>query len=216
MEGVRCISSTFVQAANHKPKPSQGKETDQHTFIHHLRTSLSHTLDHFPPLAGCLATTKHDDETISFFIDCNNAGALFIHAEADGVTVSDIVKPVYVSSIVYSFFPLNGMKNSDGIFKPLLGVQVTELVDGVLIGCTINHSVVDGSSFWHFGNSWSEISRGASHLSRSPIFQCSFFNSMNYPIQIPQSLIKHVHEKSILAAPLTKCNWQFIAIKVER
>ncbi|XWS41884.1 hypothetical protein CRYUN_Cryun17cG0120800 [Craigia yunnanensis] len=227
MEGVRCISSTIVQAATHetenqrveltpwdltfllvgpiqkglifpKPKPSREKETDQNTFIHHLRTSLSNTLDYFPTLAGRLATTEHDDETISFFIDCNNAGALFIHAEADGVTISDIVKPVYVPSIVHSFFPLNGLKNSEGIFKPLLAVQVTELVDGIFVGCTINHSVVDGTSFWHFFNSWSEISRGSFHLSKPPVFQCSFLDSINYPIRIPQSVVNQFQEELIL------------------
>ncbi|XVF59386.1 hypothetical protein PTKIN_Ptkin07bG0271600 [Pterospermum kingtungense] len=179
MEGVRCISSGLVQAATHKvenqrveltpwdlhfllvnpiqkgllfpkPKPSGVKETNENSFINHLKTSLSHTLDYFTPLAGRLATTEHDHDTISFFIDCNNAGALFVHAEADGVTISDIVKPVYVPSIVSSFFTLNGMKNCEGIFKPLLGVQVTELVDGVFVGVTINHSVADGTSFWHF------------------------------------------------------------------
>ncbi|XWS41885.1 hypothetical protein CRYUN_Cryun17cG0120900 [Craigia yunnanensis] len=227
MEGVRCISSTIVQAATHKaenqrveltpwdlrlllvgpiqkgllflkPKPSREKETDQNTFIRHLRTSLSHTLDYFPTLAGRLATTEHDDETISFFIDCNNAGALFIHAEADGVTISEVVKPVYVPPVVHSFFPLNGLRNSEGIFKPLLAVQVTELVDGIFVGCTINHSVVDGTSFWHFFNSWSEISRGSFHLSKPPVFQCSFFDSINYPIRIPQSLVNQFQEELIL------------------
>ncbi|XVF59384.1 hypothetical protein PTKIN_Ptkin07bG0271400 [Pterospermum kingtungense] len=233
MEGVRCISSVVVQAATDKnqrveltpwdlhkllvgpiqkgllfPKPE--KETHENTFISHLKTSLSHTLDYFPPLAGRLATTEHADDTISFFIDCNNTGALFIHAEADGVTVFDIVKPVYVPSIVHSFFPLNGMKNHEGIFKPLLGVQVTELVDGIFIGVTINHSVVDGTSFWHFFNSWSEISKGNSfHLSNQPIFQSPFLDSINYPIRIPQSLIKQSHHEKLIASPLKERIFHF-------
>ncbi|XVF59389.1 hypothetical protein PTKIN_Ptkin07bG0271900 [Pterospermum kingtungense] len=158
MEGVRCISSAMVQAATHKaenqrveftpwdfryllvgpiqkgllfPKPE--KEADENTFIHHLKTSLSNTLDYFTPLAGRLATIVHDDGTISFFIDCNSAGALFIHAEADGVTISDMVEPVYVPPVVHSFFPLNGTKNHQGIFKPLLGVQVTVLMVFLLV-----------------------------------------------------------------------------------
>ncbi|XVF59388.1 hypothetical protein PTKIN_Ptkin07bG0271800 [Pterospermum kingtungense] len=228
MEGVRCISSALVQAATlkaenqrveltpwdlhfllvnpiqkgllfPKPKPSKENETDENTFINHLKTSLSHTLHYFPPLAGRLATTEHDDDTISFFIDCNNVGALFIHAEADGVTISDIVKLVYVSSVVSSFFPLNGTQNREGIFKPLLGVQVTELVDGVFVGVNINHSVGEGASFWHLFNSWSEICRGNSfRLSKPPIFQRSFLDNINYPIRIPQSSVKQSHEELIL------------------
>ncbi|XVF59385.1 hypothetical protein PTKIN_Ptkin07bG0271500 [Pterospermum kingtungense] len=220
--GVRCISSTLVLAATSHMAENQRveltpwdlhfllispiqkgllfpKPQPENTFINHLKTSLSHTLHYFPPLAGRLATIENDDDTISFFIDCNNAGALFIHAEAEGVTISDIVKPIYVPSIVQSFFPLNGMKNREGIFKPLLGVQVTELVDGVFVGVTINHCVADGTSFWHFFNSWSKISRGNSfHLSKSPVFQRSFLNSINYLIRIPQSLVKQIHEEVIL------------------
>ncbi|KAI9071040.1 hypothetical protein K1719_046995 [Acacia pycnantha] len=71
---------------------------------------------------------------------------------------------MYVPCIVTSFCPLNGSKNYEGTSKPLLAVQVTDLVDGIFIGCTINHSVVDGSSFWHFFNSWAEISRGTPTL----------------------------------------------------
>ncbi|KAK6287852.1 hypothetical protein POUND7_014031 [Theobroma cacao] len=237
MAGIRCISSTMVQAETHKagtqrveltpwdlrllplgpiqkgllfprPKPSPEKEIEN-TLIHHLKASLAHTLDYFPPLAGRLATTEHDDDTISFCIDCNNSGALFIHAEADGVTISDIVKPVYVPSLVHSFFPLNGVKNYEGFSNPLLGVQVTELVDGVFVGCTINHSVVDGSSFWHFFNSWSEISRGSIPLSKLPVFQRSFFNSINYPIRIPRSYVEQFHEEFILPPNLKERVFHF-------
>ncbi|XP_021274933.1 uncharacterized acetyltransferase At3g50280-like isoform X4 [Herrania umbratica] len=237
MAGIRCISSTMVQAETHKawtqrveltpwdlnlfavgpvqkgllfprPKPSPEKEIEN-TLIQHLKASLAHTLDYFPPLAGRLATNEHDDDTISFCIDCNNAGALFIHAEADGVTISDIVKPVYVPSIVHSFFPLNGVKNYEGFSNPLLGVQVTELMDGVFVGCTINHSVVDGSSFWHFFNSWSEISRGSIHLSKLPVFQRSFLHSINYPIRIPRSYAEQFHEEFILPPNLKERVFHF-------
>ena len=93
----------------HKPKP----EYDPHrvTLIKKLQTSLSRTLDFFFPLAGRLATIEHGDETVSFFIDCNNAGAEFLHAVADGVSVSDIIEQTYVPDhIVSSFFPLMGLE----------------------------------------------------------------------------------------------------------
>ncbi|KAJ8548397.1 hypothetical protein K7X08_030866 [Anisodus acutangulus] len=60
-----------------------------------------------------------------------------------------------------TLFPLNGVINQEGTKYPLLAVQVTELVDGILIGCSANHVVVDGISFWHFLTSWSQISRGS-------------------------------------------------------
>ncbi|KAL6220404.1 hypothetical protein ACLB2K_008160 [Fragaria x ananassa] len=43
-----------------------------------------------------------------------------------------------------SFFPMNLVRNYQGISKPLLAAQVTELVDGMVIGCSINHGVIDG------------------------------------------------------------------------
>ncbi|KAE8732888.1 hypothetical protein F3Y22_tig00001695pilonHSYRG00029 [Hibiscus syriacus] len=37
--------------------------------------------------------------------------------------------------------------------------RVTELGDGVFIGCSVNHAVTDGTSFWNFFNSFAEICR---------------------------------------------------------
>ncbi|XP_057781625.1 protein ENHANCED PSEUDOMONAS SUSCEPTIBILITY 1-like [Salvia miltiorrhiza] len=143
----------------------------QQNLIQRLQTSLSRALDFFPPLAGRLAATPHDGDTASFHVDCDNAGAEFTHAVAAAVSISDIIEPTYLPEIVSSLIPINtGVTNYQGISKPLLAVQVTELADGVFIGCAANHAVVDGASFWHFLNSWSEISRGSESISKSPIF----------------------------------------------
>ncbi|MBA0560872.1 hypothetical protein Golob_017746, partial [Gossypium lobatum] len=117
-------------------------------------------------------------------------GLLFSkHAAADGVTISDIIKPVYVPPIVHSFFSLNGLRGYEGITNPLLGIQITDLADGVFIGCTINHVVADGTSLWHFFNTWSEISKGSIQLSKPPVFQRWFPDGMDIPIRIPQSCV---------------------------
>ncbi|XWS45243.1 hypothetical protein CRYUN_Cryun15aG0119600 [Craigia yunnanensis] len=182
----------------HKPQPQE--EEPEETLIHHLETSLLRTLDFFAPLAGRIATIEHEDKTTSFFIDCNNAGALFVHAVAEKVTISDLIEPVYVPETFDSFFQLDGVKNIEGTSKPLLAVQVTELVDGIFIACSINHSVVDGSSFWHFFNSWSEISRGSDHLSKPPIFRRPLLDGIDYAIRIP--LIKEQIEDQFIPPPL--------------
>ncbi|TYI01709.1 hypothetical protein ES332_A11G220400v1 [Gossypium tomentosum] len=217
MVDVRFISSSIIQAANHsasserieltpwdlrflqighiqkgllfpKPKAPLQENDTENTLIHHLKTFLSHTLHYFPPLAGQLAITQHEDDTISLFINCNNARASFTHAVADGVTISDIIKPVYVPTIIHSFFPLNELTNFEGTRKPVLGIQVTDLIDGIFIGCTNNHVVVDGTSFWHFLNSWSEISKGLIHLSKPLVFQRWFPDDTIIPI--PRSVVK--------------------------
>ncbi|KAM1048161.1 hypothetical protein ACFX1X_027658 [Malus domestica] len=113
-------------------------------------------------------------------------GALFVHAKADGVTLSDIKHSLYVPHYVRSFFLLNGAQNYEGTSRPLLAVQATELADGIFIGCTMNHTVVDGTSFWHFFNSWSEISRGSDSVSKAPLLERSFFyGTISTPIRIP-------------------------------
>ncbi|TYJ10487.1 hypothetical protein E1A91_A11G210800v1 [Gossypium mustelinum] len=236
MVDVRFISSSIIQAANHsasserieltpwdlrflqighiqkgllfpKPKAPLQENDTENTLIHHLKTFLSHTLHYFPPLAGQLAITQHEDDTISLFINCNNARASFTHAVA-GVTISDIIKPVYVPTIIHSFFPLNELTNFEGTRKPVLGIQVTDLIDGIFIGCTNNHVVVDGTSFWHFLNSWSEISKGLIHLSKPLVFQRWFPDDTIIPIRIPRSVVKlkqsNKELESILPENITK------------
>ncbi|GAA0150840.1 hypothetical protein LIER_09692 [Lithospermum erythrorhizon] len=152
-------------------KPSLQKHVFSDDLIHHLKVSFSHALSFFPLLAGRFSTIKNDDNTTSFYINCNNEGAEFTHAIGNGVSIADILDPTtYIPQIIHSFFPLNGVLNYEGVHKPLFGVQVTELDDGIFIGCTMNHSVGDGMAFWHFFNSWSEISRGFSSISKSPVF----------------------------------------------
>nr|POF08684.1 putative acetyltransferase [Quercus suber] len=117
-----------------KPTPSQEKELKGSSVIDHLKASLSRTLDIFYPLAGRLVMVENDDDkTRSFFVDCNNLGAQFVHAMVDDLTVADILDPIYVPDIVNSFFLLNSVLNYEGISKPLLAVQVTELADEVII-----------------------------------------------------------------------------------
>ncbi|KZV39743.1 hypothetical protein F511_08205 [Dorcoceras hygrometricum] len=170
-------------------------QENTHKFLDHLKISLSRTLDFFPPLAGRLATIKHEDNnTRSFYIDCNNQGAQFIHAVASGITVNDILNAKYVPKIVRSFFSCNGVNKLEETWRPLLTVQVTELEDGCFIGCTLNHGVVDGTSFWHFFNSWAEISRGFQSPSKHPILERWFPEDVDIPIQIPFSDEKLLEE----------------------
>lgn len=62
------------------------------------------------------------------------------------------------------------MVSYQGHFRPILAVQVTELADGVFIGCAVNHSVTDGTSFWNFFNTFAELSRGLKNISKIPDF----------------------------------------------
>ncbi|KAI9114793.1 hypothetical protein K1719_014491 [Acacia pycnantha] len=155
------------------------------TVIQHLKASISSTLDYFPQLAGRLTVIEHDDDgTSSVFIHCNNSGALFIHAIAEGLTTSDILRPDYLPPIVRSFIPLTDAKNYEGTYKPLLGVQVTELVDGMFIGVSMNQALADGKSIIHFVTCWSEIARGVGLLSKPPTLERWFPGGIERPMRI--------------------------------
>ncbi|KAK1409317.1 hypothetical protein QVD17_35843 [Tagetes erecta] len=131
-----------------------------------LRQRLSIVLTHFPPLAGRLIT----DTNGYVYITCNDAGAQFIHANATHVTISDIISPIHVPGCVKGFFAYSGMVSYAGHFNPLLAVQVTELDDGVFLGFSVNHAVVDGTSLWNFINTFAEVCRGVKLVTKEPCF----------------------------------------------
>ncbi|PSR91202.1 Transferase protein [Actinidia chinensis var. chinensis] len=62
----------------------------------------------------------------------------------------------------------------------------------------MNHTVADGSSFWDFFNSWSEISRGLGNISQPPALTRCFPSDIDCPIRIPFSM-KQMDETSIVA-----------------
>ncbi|CAH9091158.1 unnamed protein product [Cuscuta epithymum] len=132
-----------------------------------LKRSLSRTLAHFPPLAGRLVT----DQDGHVYVNCNDAGADFVHATAGSVSFRDVVGGVDVPDLVKELFPFDLTVSYQGHFLPILAVQVTELADGVFIGCAVNHAVVDGTSFWNFFNSFAEVARGVEGISRLPDFR---------------------------------------------
>ncbi|KAK1407587.1 hypothetical protein QVD17_39207 [Tagetes erecta] len=160
-----------------KPPPSENQHFSITTFLNNLRNSLSATLTHFYPLAARLATRKQQNPpSYVIYIDPENSpGVKFIHATVD-VSVSDILTSTYVPSVVHSFFDLNGAICHDGHTLPLLSIQVTELTDGIFIGGSVNHVLADGTSFWLFMSSWSQIfksnvNENACFVSRTPIFK---------------------------------------------
>jgi hypothetical protein len=131
-----------------------------------LKSGLSQTLSHFPPLAGRFRT----DCDGYVYITCNDDGVDFIHATATNLFIRDILAPTHVPDFVKDFFAFDRTVSYNGHFKPILAVQVTELADGIFIGCAVNHAVTDGTSFWNFFNTFAEVSRGVKRISKQPDF----------------------------------------------
>ncbi|KAL6001681.1 hypothetical protein ACLOJK_007421 [Asimina triloba] len=157
-----------------------------HHMLLRLQDSLSTALAFFYPLAGRLAT--HTDAASSHvFVDCNNAGAEFIHAAVD-LEAADVLAPLDVPPVVQSFFPYSGAVNHDGHVLPLLAVQLTELSDAVFLGISFNHAIGDGTAFWNFLNAWSEISRtGTARISNPPVIERCFLGIDKSLVRLPFS-----------------------------
>ncbi|KAG6488602.1 uncharacterized acetyltransferase At3g50280-like [Zingiber officinale] len=159
-------------------------------IIERLKSSLSAVLFHFFPLAGRIAAEEALDASgIYVSIDCDGQGAEFTHAVVEGAptTVASVRSPSSnVPLFVRSFFPLDGAVNYDGRSLPLLAVQVTELADGIFLGCCFNHVVGDGVSYWQFFKAWAEIARGGALQSNPPVHRRWFFDgSFEPPIKLP-------------------------------
>ncbi|PPS11765.1 hypothetical protein GOBAR_AA08858 [Gossypium barbadense] len=171
------LSVQYIQKGLLYTKPENSCEENLiNNVLDRLKHSLSIALVHFYPLSGRLVTRIEENPKSHFvFVDCNNSpGAKFIHA-AVGLSVSDIVSPTYVPLVVQSFFDHDRAINYDGHTTPLLSIQVTELVDGVFIGCSMNHVLGDGATFWHFFNTLSEIFQAQGDtkmkISRPPVLE---------------------------------------------
>ncbi|CAH8388075.1 unnamed protein product [Eruca vesicaria subsp. sativa] len=174
------LSFNYIQKGLLFLRPSSDDATKpkdfMETLLQRLKDSLATTLDHFYPLSGRLSTLKTDNpRSYSVFVDCNNSpGAGFIHAKSN-LSVEDIVGSNYVPLVVQCFFDHHKAVNVNGQNMSLLSVKVTELVDGVFIGLSMNHSVGDGRSFWNFFNSFSVIFNSQEEdlfcLKNPPIFR---------------------------------------------
>lgn len=147
-----------------------------------LHRALSSALVHFPPLAGRLTT----DADGYVYITSNDAGVDFIHAYAAGISIRDLLSPVRVPDSFKEFFPFDRTVSYDGHFKPIMAVQVTELADGLFIGCAVNHAVTDGTSFWNFFNTFAEFSRGMKRISRTPCFERNSVLISQAVLMVPQ------------------------------
>ncbi|CAI0443527.1 unnamed protein product [Linum tenue] len=159
------LSCHYIQkgALFSRPSPSSSA-----SLLLLLQSSLAHTLSLFPPLAGRLST---DPKTGHVYITCNDAGADFIHASAPRISATHILGSGRTPDFVNGFFSHDRTVSYHGHTLPLLAVQVTELADGaVFIGCSVNHAVCDGTSFWNFYNAFARVARGVKRIPCLPDF----------------------------------------------
>ena len=174
-----------------KPPAANAQEDFIKSLLDKLKQSLSEALVHFYPFSGRLVTQKKKNEnppSSLIFVDCSNSpGANFIYADLDMI-ISDILSPIDVPSIVQSFFDHDRVVNYDSHTMPLLSIQVTELKDGIFIGCSMNHCIADGISYWHFFNTRSEIFQAQGNnisITRPPINKRWFPDGVTPILNLP-------------------------------
>jgi shikimate O-hydroxycinnamoyltransferase len=119
-----------------------------------LRASLARTLRHFPILAGRLRSEG------GLGVTCSDAGVRFVEVErAEPMPDYGPDRPAKrdLKRLVRAVNPL-WVINRD---TPLVTVQLTHMADGgSVLGVCINHSLVDGTSYMAFLESWSREHRG--------------------------------------------------------
>lgn len=160
------------------------------SFIERLKQSLSSTLAHFYPIAGQLVTEVDDEKHESLiYVDCTKGpGVRFIHAAFDEMVTVNEISSTLVPVTLKSCFELGRIStNYDGHDQPLLEIQVTELVDGIFLGVSKNHIMMDGTSYWNFLSSWSEMYNDATKMtiSRLPICERWFPEGYRPILKIP-------------------------------
>ncbi|XP_031484283.1 BAHD acyltransferase DCR [Nymphaea colorata] len=148
--------------------------------VESLEKSLAEVLGYFYPLAGKLV----QDEEGVLQVDCNDRGAEFVVSAAEDVHLSELAASD-ASPLLQDIVPYAGVQNHEGRELPLLAVQVTKLKDGMALGCSFNHVILDGNSTWHFMSSWAELARGLTTISLLPFHDRTKARNTRLKLDLP-------------------------------
>ncbi|CAN6350841.1 unnamed protein product [Urochloa humidicola] len=175
------LSCHYIQKGLFFPPPGVATAT----LASSLAAALSRALGVFPALAGRLVTL--DDGSI--VIRCGggaDAAVEFCHAAAPALSLGDFLAPGadVPTALTNELFPMDRTVSYGGHARPLASFQLTVLGDGaVFVGFVANHAVVDGTSFWHFFNTWAGMCRGAPVP--DPDFRRNFFGDSAAVLRFP-------------------------------
>ncbi|XP_062204914.1 uncharacterized acetyltransferase At3g50280-like [Phragmites australis] len=218
---LRLITVDYNQKGILLPKPPSGGGP----LVDALASSFARAMGRFYPFAGRLATEERNDGTVTVSLRCTGEGAEFVHAVAPGVAVADIVASLYTPFVVWSFYQFNGVLGADAAVEPLplVSVQITELADGVFVGMSMNHSVGDGTTFWDFFNTWSEIHRDGICISEdlhelsvpAPVLRRWFVETSPVPIPMPFGKLHHIMRR-FERTTVQECFFTFSAASVKK
>ncbi|KAH7853571.1 hypothetical protein Vadar_004240 [Vaccinium darrowii] len=144
------------------------KGSDFEDRMERLKDGLGVVLGEFYQLAGKLG--KDEDGLLRVEYDDDMDGVEVTAATAERIEIADLVTEESAFELK-ELVPYNGVMNAEGLHRPLMAVQFTKLKDGLAMGCAFNHSILDGTSMWHFMLSWAEIYNGYQTISVPPFLE---------------------------------------------
>ncbi|KAK8641064.1 hypothetical protein V6N13_010494 [Hibiscus sabdariffa] len=141
-----------------------------------LKEALSKVLVPFYPMAGRLGC----DENGRFQIICNAEGVVWVEAETTARI--DDLGGFTPSSKLRELVPTVDYSRGTGSY-PLFMVQLTTFkCGGVCLGIGGHHTLMDGTTTFHFVNSWSEMARGLSQIRVAPLIDRTLLRARVLPI----------------------------------
>ncbi|TVU49797.1 hypothetical protein EJB05_01134, partial [Eragrostis curvula] len=220
---LKMTTCAYIQKGVLLPKPNL--ECDHHQpAIDRLASAFARALGVFHPFAGRLVRHTDNAGVDIVSLRCTGEGAEFVHAVAASVLAVDITTeaPLRIpQELVSALFPLNGLLGVYAISAddgeraaPLLAAQVTELADAV----SLNHGVGDGTTFWHFVNTWSDLSRrgGGGRPPTLPVLERWFLDTCPMPVPLQLAKVEDAVRRCGHPPPLEQCFFHFSAESVKK
>ncbi|CAO2180531.1 unnamed protein product [Urochloa humidicola] len=235
------LTLEYIQNGILLPKPSH-EHPD--VVVDRLASAFATTLGRFYPLAGrlVLGERESDGAIAAMSLRCTGEGAEFVHAAAPSVTAADITAcwaPQHMPRELVSsssLFPLNGLLCVDAASPgaggsrraapPLLAAQVTELADAVFVAVSLNHAAGDGTTFWHFVNTWSYLARGGGGGGSGrdgerpapppPVLKRWFLDDYPVPVPLQFAKVEHVVRQCRPLPPLQEFSFHFSGESVRK
>ncbi|KAG5016696.1 hypothetical protein JHK82_022348 [Glycine max] len=135
------------------PTPQSNPSIFYSKIVPKLKTSLSHTLQHFPPLAGNVVWPNDSPNPIVQYTPGNSVSFVVAESEADFNHVLD--NSPHQASESRSLVP--HLDSSDS-HASIVSLQITLFPNrGFSIGISTHHSVLDGKSSTLFIQAWSSL-----------------------------------------------------------
>lgn len=181
-------------------------------IVPNLKSSLSHALQHFSPLAGNLIKPSNTNSQMDFhirYVEGDSISVIFAECTDDfnhfpgyEARAADLLKPL-VPQLPTGFTRVL-VSGEECFAAPLLAIQVTVFPDhGVCFGFTNSHVVADGSSFFSFIQAWASFAKQVILKENGSDFQIPYYDrsSIKDPLGLGAKL-----KSNLRASPMVEQN----------